>query len=128
MKTFPMIIRSLLTFLRGLNLQLLEVEAIAHTIHHLVSLYSSETPTKLLLKTIIEYHQLEIGTEIQIFTLDFNSYGILATSTWITLLWKNISTFRISIKLLDLQLGIVKQEGDEFISDVALRLNLPEEH
>ena len=43
-------------------------------------------------------------------------------------LLRNISTFRISIKLPDLQLGIVKQEGDEFISDVALRLNLPEEY
>ena len=56
MKIFPMIMRSLPTFLGGLNLQLLEVEAIAYAIHHLVSLYSSETPTKLLLKTIIEYH------------------------------------------------------------------------
>ena len=43
-------------------------------------------------------------------------------------LWRNISTFRISIKLPDLQLGIVKQEGDEFISDVALRLNFTKEH
>ena len=71
--------RSLPTFLGGLNLQLLEVEAIVYVIHHLVSLYSSETPTKLLLKIIIEYHQLEIGTDTQIFTLDFESYGILAT-------------------------------------------------
>ena len=102
MKTFPVIMRSLPTFLGGLNLQRLEVEAITQVIHYLVSLYSSETPTKLLLKTIIEYHQLEIGTETQIFTLDFNSYGILAMSIWITLLWRNISTFRISIKLPDL--------------------------
>ena len=62
MKTFPIVIRSLLTFLGGLNLQLLEVEAIAQVIHHLVSLYSLDTPTKLLLQTIIEYYQLEIGT------------------------------------------------------------------
>jgi hypothetical protein len=43
-------------------------------------------------------------------------------------LWRNISTFRISIKLPDLQLGIVKQEGDEFVSDVVLRLDLLKEH
>ena len=36
MKTFSVIMRSLLTFLEGLNLQLLEVEAIAQAIHHLV--------------------------------------------------------------------------------------------
>ena len=55
-KTFPVIMRGLPTFLGGLNLQLLEVEAIVQAIHYLVPLYSSETPTKLLLKTIIEYH------------------------------------------------------------------------
>ena len=80
-KTFPVIIRSLPTFLGGLNLQLLKVEAIAQAIHHLVLLYSSETLTKLLLKIIIEYHQLEIGTDKQLFNLDFDSYGTLATPT-----------------------------------------------
>ena len=62
-KTFSIVLRSLLIFLGGLNLQLLEVEVIAQAIYHLVSLYSLDTPTKLLLKTIIEYHQLEIGTD-----------------------------------------------------------------
>ena len=102
MKIFPMIMRSLPTFLKGLNLQRLEVKAIAQVIHHLVSLYSSKTLTKLLLKIIIEYYQLEIGTDKQIFTLDLDSYSILATPIWITSLWRNISAFRISIKLLDL--------------------------
>jgi len=46
---------------------------------------------------------------------------------WIMSLWWNISAFRISIKLPDLHLGIVKQEGDEFISDVALWLNFTDE-
>ena len=45
MKIFPVIMRSLPTFLGGLNLQLLEVEAIIQAIHYLISLYSSETPT-----------------------------------------------------------------------------------
>ena len=70
---------SLLTFLEGLNLQLLEVEVITQAIHHLVSLYSLDTLTKLLLQTIIEYHQLEIGTDRQLFNLDFDSYSILTT-------------------------------------------------
>ena len=79
MKTFPIVIRSLLTFLGGLNLHLLKVEAITQAIYYLVSLYSSDTLTKLLLQTIIEYYQLEIGTDKQLFNLDFNSYSILAT-------------------------------------------------
>ena len=50
MKIFPIVMKSLLTFLGGLNLQLLKVEAIAQAIHYLVWLYSLETLTKLLLK------------------------------------------------------------------------------
>ena len=56
MKTFPMAIRSELAYLGGLYLQSLETEVIAQVPHHLVSLYKAETPTKLLLRSIIEYH------------------------------------------------------------------------
>lgn len=44
-------------------MQLLEVEDIAQEIHHLVSLYSADTSTKLLLKMITEYYQVELGTD-----------------------------------------------------------------
>ena len=64
MKTFPIIIRTSPTFLGGLNLYQLEVEAIAQAIQNLVSLYSSNTPTRLLLKMMIEYYQIELGTDI----------------------------------------------------------------
>ena len=69
------------TFLYSLNLHQLEVEAIVQAIQHLVSLYSSDTLTHLLLKTMIEYHQIELGADIQFFLLDFEAYGILATPT-----------------------------------------------
>ena len=62
MKIFQVMMRSILTFLGGLNLRLLEVKAIAQNVCYLVSLCASETPTKLLLKTIIENYQLELGT------------------------------------------------------------------
>ena len=71
MRTFPIIMRSVPAYLGGLNLRRLEVEAIAQALHHLVSLCASETPTRILLKTLIEHHQLEIGTDEQLFTLDF---------------------------------------------------------
>ena len=67
MKTFLVIMRSIPIFLGGLNLQSLEVEVIAQNAHHLASLHVSNAPTKLLLKTIIEYHQLELGVDKQIF-------------------------------------------------------------
>lgn len=84
MKNFHIVMRSIPAFLGGLNLQRLEVEAIAQALYHFTSLYSSETPTQLLLKTLIEYHQLEIGIDEQIFSLGVESYHILSTHAWIT--------------------------------------------
>ena len=79
MKTFPVIIRSVLIFLGGLNLQLQDVEVISQNLHNLVSLCTSNTPTKLLLKTIIEYYKLELGADKQIFGLSFNDNENLTT-------------------------------------------------
>ena len=56
MKTFLLAMRSAPTYLGGLNLQSLEIEAIAQAIHHLVSLYFADTLTRTLLHVIIEYH------------------------------------------------------------------------
>ena len=125
MKTFPIALRSIPVYLGGLNLRSIEVEAIAQSIHHLISLYIADTPSKLLLKTIIEYHQLELGTDTQLFSLSYASFGALATSTWITNLWQHACNFCLLITLLPLQMNIVKQEGDDFINDVVLRLNFP---
>ena len=56
MKTFPLVMRSALTYLGKLKLQSLEIEVIAQAIHHLVSLYFADTLTRTLLHVIIEYH------------------------------------------------------------------------
>ena len=84
MKTFPTVMQRVPAHLGGLNLRSAEVEALAQAIHHLISLYEADTPTQLLLKTIIEYYQLELGTNKQLFSLSFDSFGSLATKTWIT--------------------------------------------
>ena len=122
MKTFPIIMRTSPTFLGSLNLYQLEVETIAQAIQYLVSLYSSNTPTRLLLKTMIEYYQIELSTDIQFFSLEFEACGILATPTWILLLLQHACHFNISINLPALNLGIEKQEGDAFILDMVIQL------
>ena len=75
MMVFLIVMRSTLLFLGGLDLHLLEVESITQVIYYLITLYSSETLMKLLLKTLIEYHQLEIG----IVSLSTESHHILIT-------------------------------------------------
>ena len=44
-----------------LDLRSLEITCDAQAINHLVYLFTSCTPSKLLLMTAIEYHQLETG-------------------------------------------------------------------
>ena len=107
-KTFPIALRSMLVYLGGLNLRSIEVESIAQVIYHLISLYTADTPTKLLLKTIIKYYLLELGTDTQLFSLSYASFGALATSTRITTLWQHVCNFCLLITLPPLQMKIVK--------------------
>ena len=55
-RTFSKAMRSVPAFLGGLNLRSLEIETIAQSLHHLMSLCSSNTSIKLLLNTLIEHH------------------------------------------------------------------------
>ena len=79
MKNFLKVIRSVPAYFGGLNLHSLEVEALVQALNHLISLHAVGTLTRLLLKTIIEYHKLELGTDKQLFSLSFDSFGLLAT-------------------------------------------------
>ena len=68
MKTFPIVMRSVPAYLGGLELHSAKVEALAQAIHHLISLCKADIPTRLLLRAIIEYHQLELGIDKQFST------------------------------------------------------------
>ena len=87
MKTFPNMMRGVPDYLGGLNLHLVEVEALVQAMHHLILLCKVDNLTRLLLQTLIEYHQLELGTDKQLFTLPFEKHSTLKMETWITSLW-----------------------------------------
>ena len=125
MRTFPIVMRSVSQLLGGLNLRRLEIEVIAQLLHHLISLHSTDTSTCIPLKALIEYHQLEVGSDKQIFSLKAEDYYDLTTPTWITTLWKNIRQFKINLQLPPLDMGAVMQDGDMLISDIALAKKLP---
>ena len=61
MRTFPLVMRGTPSAIGGLDLRSLEITFGAQAIHHLVSLFTSCAPLKLLLIAAIEHHQLEIG-------------------------------------------------------------------
>ena len=127
MKTFPLTMREIPAYLGGLNLHSVAVEALAQAINHFISLYEADAPTRPLLRILIEYHQLELGFEKQLFALSFDTFGHLTTKTWITSLWHHMSHFNLSMALPPLNLQIVQQDGDLFISEVAHELGFKEE-
>ena len=127
MKTFPLIMREIPAYLGRLNLHSVAVEALVQAINHFISLCEADTPTRPLLRILIEYHQLELGFEKQLFALSFDTFGHLSAKTWIISLWEYMSHFNLSMALPPLCLQIVQQDGDHFISDVAYELSLKEE-
>ena len=128
MKTFPVVMRGVPAFLGGLNLHLAEVEGFAQSIHHLISLYEANTPTRGLLQILLEYHQLELGLDKQLFSLTFSRFSNLTTETWITSIWKHLSHFNLHLVLPPLALNIDRQDGDEFITEAVIRLGIQSDH
>ena len=63
MYNFPLAMHSVLIEVVGLNLRSLEIKSRAQEIQHLVSLFTSDSPKKLLLLNAMEHHQLELGAE-----------------------------------------------------------------
>lgn len=99
MQTFPLVMRSAPESICGLDLRSLKITSGAQAIHHLVSLFTSCTPSKLFLITAIECHQLEIGVEGLFSRRSYTFLSKLATSTWITHLWKFLQLHRLEIFL-----------------------------
>ena len=81
MKTFPNAMREVPDYLGELNLHLVEVEVLVQAMPRLILLHEANTSNQFLLQILIEYHQLELGTDKQLFTLPFEKHSNLTTET-----------------------------------------------
>ena len=81
--------------LGGLGLHSIEFESLAQAINLFVSLYTADTPTKPLLRVLIELIQLEAGVTGDVLSQDFSNYKGLLTDSWLVSLWINLSKFKI---------------------------------
>ena len=84
MRIIPLMMRGALEAIGSLDLRYLEITCGLQAIHHLVSLTTSWTSSKLLLITAIEYHQLEIGVKSLFLSSSYSMLSKLATSTWVS--------------------------------------------
>jgi len=94
-KTFLVAMRYSSLELGGLGLYFLEVESNAQAINHFTSLCIADILTRLLLKTMMEYVQLEIGAIEPFFLLQCKYYKGLAIGLWLVFLWRNMNKFNL---------------------------------
>ena len=113
MHTFP---------IGGLNLHSLEITSRVQAIHHLVSFFTSETPSKLLLVTEIKYDQLEVGVEQLFLSSSCAKLHKLETSTWTIHLWEFIHIYHLEVYLPTLNLPSSSCVNDATIIVTLLRL------
>lgn len=120
MRTFPLVIRVAPAAIGHLDLHSLEITREAQTIHHLISLFTSSTPSKVLLITAIECHQLEIGVEDLFLNSSYSLLSDLATSTWITHLWEFLHLCKLEICLPTLVIPETCCGNDVTLIDILL--------
>ena len=74
--------------------------------------------TGKLMKISMRYTQLEVGSEVCFFNLDYERWGGLCTWTWMTHLWEYMSESTITIDT-SFKLSLAKQrKNDKFIMDI----------
>ena len=59
---------------------------------------NSNSQLGLSFKANIESHHLLIGSNQSMFSLDFDKYGFLTVSSWITHLWEMLHTYNIQLR------------------------------
>ena len=95
MRNFPLIMRSTLTELGGLNIHSLEISSSAQAIQHLVSLFTSDIPSNMLISTAIQYYQLEDGVEKLFLPSSYHKLHKLETSKLMTHLREFLYLYRL---------------------------------
>ena len=78
----------------------------------------NEDTTGKLLNISLKYTQLQLGIATPLFLTDFDEYSYLCQSTWITHLWKYVSSSGLNIDLTDSGIVATQREYDDFIMDV----------
>ena len=120
MRTFPLVMRGNPSAIGGLDLRSLQITFGAQAIHHLVSLFTSCTPSKLLSITAIEFHRLEIGVEGLFLRRLYTLLSALATSTWITHLWEFLQLCNLELCLPTLVLPSSSCSNDATLINLLL--------
>ena len=120
MRIFSLVMRDAPVAIGVVDLRYLEIKCGTQAIHHLITLFTSFTPSKLRLITTIEHNQLEIGVENIFLYLSYSIFSKLYTSTWVTHLWEFSHVHRLKICLPTLELPSSSCGNDTTLVDLLL--------
>jgi hypothetical protein len=77
----------------------LTTEVTAATLNSFLQHYGSNTNIGITLLVALEYLQLEIGVDDCAFHYDFDTWGHLATDSWVKALWEKVDKLGITLLL-----------------------------
>ena len=80
--------------------------------------------TEKLFRINVCQHQLEMGSEKNIFDLDVRQWKYTYSETYITKLWKNLDIYSDKLKLHAKPEIVIAREGDKFIMDIATSIGM----
>jgi len=95
-------------------------QEIAH-VQELLTHGGSATLTGDFFRSQVEQVQVEIGTNIPLFSLPFKRYGTNVTPCWIKCLWEFVSEHGITLENDDLPTLTLQRRHDAFLMDVFRR-------
>ena len=116
-RNFPLLLRYNPTHLWGLNLPDPYVEQGIAKLQMLLSYGGSTTITGKLLQTLLEQHQLEVGSFKQFLVLDYKQHGFLTPSSWLSELWQFISLHKITLHQSDIPPPAPQRQYDRAIME-----------
>ena len=76
------------------------------------------------LKFNLSHHQMEMGSERDIFNLDVQKCKNCYSETYIYRLWKNLATYLAKLQLHCKPEIVIAREGDKFIMDIATSIGM----
>ena len=100
---FPVALIPIYPAFGGLVFRTLELEQGLESTSHLISLWDTETSASNLLRVILEYLQLEVGSTDLALNKSFSLCGHLATPGWLSSAWEFLDFYNLEITIPSLK-------------------------
>ena len=120
-RNYPNLLKYNPPYLLGLNLYDPYIEHGIEKIKAFLTHGGSSSMTGKLIQSLLEQHQLEIGSITPLFLNDYEKYSFLTPTSWITEIWEFISKFNIHLQQSYLMGPSLQRVNDQAIMDYFIK-------